>query len=227
VRGEEHIELARFITAYQRETHWVADVTPLLGLVEAGEKVTLRWDFAPSWNTQPTDTRMTLRWSSAGRGARPFEVVHLFGGGGFGSTYNTERPPVTVPIPEGVVHAELRTLVTGHGSAANQCAEFCAHVHTLEIGGKTFRRGFPEAGTPIGCVAEVSQGMTPNQGGTWWFGRGGWCPGAPVAPWVVDVTELVVPGQDAVIAYRGELGGRAPPDGSGDIVLDVSLVLYR
>lgn len=227
VRGEAQVELARFITAYQREAHWVADVTPLLGLVAAGETVSLRWDFAPPWNTQPTATWMTLRWSDSARGVRPSEVVHLFGGGAFGSTYNAERPPVTVRIPDGVRRAELRTIVTGHGSGANQCAEFCAHVHTLEVGGKTFRRGFPEASTPSGCVAQVVDGMTPNQGGTWWFGRGGWCPGAPVAPWVVDVSDLVVPGEDATITYRGELGGRDPPDGSGDIVLDVSLVLYR
>ncbi|MEZ4405159.1 MAG: peptide-N-glycosidase F-related protein [Polyangiales bacterium] len=57
-----------------------------------------------------------------------------------------------------------------------------------------FVRDFPEAQSPDGCANRVSEGVIPNQHGTWYFGRGGWCPGLDVAPWVVDVTSQARPG---------------------------------
>jgi hypothetical protein len=69
--------------------------------------------------------------------------------------------------------------------------------------------------------------MVPNQPGTWWFGRGGWCPGQQVEPWVVDVTTDVTPGQMAQITYRGLFNGATPPDASGNIVMTSYLVVYR
>ena len=47
----------------------------------------------------------------------------------------------------------------------------------------------------------------PNQYGTWWYGRGGWCPGKQVPVDLHDVTALVTPGQEARIAYRVERNG--------------------
>ena len=53
----------------------------------------------------------------------------------------------------------------------------------------------------LGCAAQVQDGVTPNQYGTWNYGRAGWCPGGAVAPWIVDVTAGLRPGMKAVIAY--------------------------
>ncbi len=64
-----------------------------------------------------------------------------------------------------------------------------------------------------GCIPTISRGMTPNQGGTWWFGRGGWCPGAPVEPWIIDVTAELTPGTTATFTYAGTLACRTTPDG--------------
>ena len=49
--------------------------------------------------------------------------------------------------------------------------------------------------------------MTPNQYGTWRFGRAGWCPGGAVTPAVLDVTRHVTPGLEAVVEYRALLRG--------------------
>lgn len=67
----------------------------------------------------------------------------------------------------------------------------------------------------------------PDQAGTWFFGRGGWCPGRHVDPWVVDLTQVVAPGGTATVSYRGLLGGTTPPDGSGNIDMASWLVVYR
>lgn len=46
----------------------------------------------------------------------------------------------------------------------------------------------------------------PNQYGSLPFGRAGWCPGLNVAPWVVDVTDALVSGENT-IAYEAYLDG--------------------
>lgn len=222
------VELGRFITAYHRETHWVADVSGLLPLLASGGQHAFRWSFAPEWNKQPTATRLSLRLSRKNKGVVPRQATYLFSGGAFGSTYNVDRLPVDVPIPAAAKKVELHVVVTGHGAGTNQCAEFCNHQHEITVNGQTHLIEFPEAGTEDECVPQVSHGMTPNQAGTWWFGRGGWCPGQQVNPRVIDVTAEVTPGQPATVAYRGLWKGvDPPPDGSGDINLTSYLVVHE
>ncbi|MFO0550019.1 MAG: peptide-N-glycosidase F-related protein [Polyangiaceae bacterium] len=221
-------EIARFITSYHRETHWVVDATPMLAFMQSGGAHHLRWDFAPSWNTQPTATKLSLRFSNKNVGVRPVAAIPLWAGGPFDSQYEVNHPAIDVPIPLTAKKVGLYTIVTGHGASTNQCSEFCNHQHELSVGGGTFLKEFPMAGTLDKCVPELEHGMVPNQGGTWWFGRGGWCPGQQVSPWVEDITELVTPGADATISYRGLYHNVAPPpDGSGDIALSSYLVIYE
>jgi hypothetical protein len=219
-------EIARFITSYHRETRWVVDASPMLALMKQGGKRRIRWDFAPEWNKQPTATRMVFRLSSRGKEARPSEATFLFSGGSFDPAYN-DRDPVVVPIPADAKKVEIYAILTGHGSDAFQCAEFCAHQHEFQVNGKSFSRKFKEAGSQEGCIPQVSNGMVPNQGGTWWFGRGGWCPGQQVEPWVIDVTAQVTPGQDATLTYQGAYGGGTPFQKMGDIRLSSYLVISR
>jgi len=224
--GTQLQEVARFITPYHREAHWVVDATPALALLAAAGSRQLRWDFAPEWNVQPTATWLSLRLSNHHKGTRPVATTLLFTGGDFGSSYN-DRAPVVVDIPATTKRAEVWTLVTGHGAGPNQCAEFCGHSHIIGVGASEYFKGFTEAGDNDGCIAAITRGMTPNQAGTWWFGRGGWCPGAPVEPWVIDVSNDIIPSTAATFTYRGQLGGRDPPDGSGNIMLTSYLVLYE
>lgn len=229
VRGEDdtNIELARFITSYHRETYWVVDASPMLGLLKDGGTRHFRWEFAPEWNVQPTATKLSLRFSNRGKGYRPTQVIPLWKGGPFNAAYNEAHPPMDVPIPQTATRVELVSLVTGHGAAQSQCSEFCNHQHELTIGETSFLKEFPEAGTEDLCVPQLEHGMVPNQGGTWWFGRGGWCPGQQVTPWIEDVSDLVTPGETATIRYRGLFDDTDPPDDSGDISLSSYLVVYE
>jgi hypothetical protein len=225
---EQRTELARFITSYHRETHWVVDVTPMLALLKDGGHRKFRWEFAPEWNTQPTATWLKLRFSNRGKGYRPDTVVSVATGGAFNAMYNAGRMPVMAEIPADARRVELYAVTTGHGAETNQCAEFCDHQHAYTVNGREHLQGFPEAQVPDGCVDMVDRGMTPNQYGTWWFGRGGWCPGMQVDPFVVDVSDEAPAGSTATVTYEGRFGGRAPPpDGSGNIALNAWLVIYR
>ena len=222
-----NVELGRFITSYHRETRWVSDVSPMLVHLKKGGKRTFRWEFAPPWNTQPTATKLSLRLSNKNKGYSPAEATFLYGGGAFNSMYNAANLPVDVPIPADAKHVELVAVITGHGAETSQCAEFCNHQHKFTVNGNEHLKAHPEASTQSGCVDQVDHGMVPNQGGTWWFGRGGWCPGQEVAPWIVDVTAQVTPGETATVEYEGLFKNVTPPDGAGNIVLTSYLVVYR
>jgi hypothetical protein len=222
------IELSRFITTYHREARWVADATPMLPHLLAGGTRNFRWSWAPSWNVQPTETRLQLRFSNQGKGMKPRAATLIATGGSFGSTYTDGREPVEVPIASGAKKVELWALTTGHGAATNSCAEFCNHQHEFSVDGSTHLQEFPGAATATGCIDQIENQMTPNQSGTWWYGRGGWCPGQVVMPWAVDVTGEVGTDGTASVGYRGLFDDTAPPpDGSGDILLNAWLVVYE
>ena len=223
----QRLELARFITTYHREAHFAADATPMLAALKAGGRRLFRWEYAPEWNKQPTATRVNLRFIRSARGVTPTQLVPLWTGGAFNAAYNANHPPIRVEIPADARRVELFAIITGHGAEQGQCAEFCDHRHVFTAGGRSFEKGHPEAGTERLCVDQIENGMTPNQYGTWWFGRGGWCPGQQVDPYVVDVTADAPPGQTVELTYRALFNGGEPPEGSGNIVLSSHLVVYR
>jgi len=227
--GETPVELARFITTYHREARWTVDASPALALLKDGGTRKFRWLWAPPWNTQPTRTFVRLRFRDADRGHRPTQAVPLwtYASRPFNASYSVDLPEHDVAIPAGAKRVELVAIITGHGAATEQCAEFCNHQHEFTVGGRAFRKDHESVGDQSGCVPELARGMTPNQGGTWWFGRGGWCPGQQVEPWVVDVTELATPGNPLHVSYRGLFEGSAPPDGAGDIHVNVRLVVWE
>jgi hypothetical protein len=69
-----------------------------------------------------------------------------------------------------------------------------AHLqHVFSINGASRALSFPTAGTEMGCTSDVLAGTTPNEHGTWFFGRGGWCNGRQVDPWWVACWCLVPP----------------------------------
>jgi len=223
-------ELARFITSYHRETHWVEDISPMLAQLApggAGGMRHFRWDFAPPWNTQPTATELSLRLLNKGSGLQVAQLVPLFTGGAFDATYDVGRSPITVQIPTDMKKAELWMLLTGHGNDMYGCAEFCDHQHEFTVNGTTFTVDFPMAATLAGCVSMEWNGMVPNQGGTWWTGRGGWCPGGQVDPHVFDVTTNVQAGSAATISYQGLFQNNPPMGTSANIDLVSYLVIYH
>ena len=225
--SETWTELSRWITTYHREGRYLVDATPALVHLAEGGTRRIKYSFAPSWNVQPTWTHLDFRFRDAGVGHRPTASTYLYGGGSFNSAYNDDREPVDVEIPAGAAKVELWSIITGHGMDAGNCAEFCNHQHEFTVDGEVFLKDWPAVGDDEGCADTVDSGTVPNQAGTWFFGRGGWCPGRQVDPWVVDVTDVVTAGGTATVSYRGLLGGSTPPDNSGSIHMNSWLVVYE
>lgn len=224
---ERRIEIARFITPYHREATYLVDATHALPWLAEGGDRKFRWEFAPSWNTQPTATKLTLRFSNQNRGVRPVATVELYGDRAFNENYNVDRPAIDVDIPANASRVELRSIITGHGGDTQNCAEFCNHQHEFLIDGRSYFREHPDIGNDRACEERVSEGVVPNQSGTWWFGRGGWCPGQHVTPWVEDLTDIATPGESVNVEYYGYLGGRTPPANAGNIRMSSWIVVYE
>lgn len=221
---------ARWVTTYHREGRWVTDVSAMMGLIASGGERRFRF-----YSQQPYVIDLDLRLLDRGKGVQATEAVPLWTGGGFDADYNDRHDPIELVVPSDVKRVELYALITGHGFGADtaNCAEFCDHQHMFVVNGETFEKTHPEAGSSQGCVEQIDRGTVPNQYGTWPYGRGGWCPGADVVPFVADVTEAVVPGTSALLDYYALMNGAEyVPEYTGggsmpNIYLSSWLVYYR
>lgn len=227
-------EVARWITPYWREGRWVTDISQMLPLIAQGGRRTFRWASKHQFDPRevPYYISLSLRLSNRGRGMRPSEVRTLWSGERerFDSTYDSRHPPQTVTVPAGVRKVELYSLITGHGAESGQCAEFCNHTHGFSVNGaapSVLR--FPDAQSFDGCALRVNEGVVPNQHGTWYFGRGGWCPGHDVRPHVIDITAQIRMGQSNTVTYTAGLNGHPLPAGRsyGTIQHTTYLVFWR
>jgi len=198
------LEIGRWITSYAREGRWVTDQSQMLALLKKGGKRRVHFNSQNAYVTS-----LDIRLSKKGKPAAPDSATYLFSGGAFDATYNDKYTPVTVNVPADAKKVELYAVITGHGWGAEvaDCAEFCAHEHHFTINGKDYVKTNPVAGVADGCAKQSSAGVVPNQFGTWFLGRGGWCPGLDVAPFVVDVTDQIMKGADNTITYKGLLDG--------------------
>ncbi|MBN1337211.1 MAG: hypothetical protein JXB39_14730 [Deltaproteobacteria bacterium] len=214
-------ELGRWITTYHREGRWVHDVSPLLPLLAQGGN--RRFAF---YSQQEYAVTLDLRLVRAGRSTRPTQVTHLFSGGHFGETYNDAYAPVLVDIPAGAKAVKLATVLSGHGmSSPGNCAEFCDTEHHFGVNGTDNLLSFPNAGSTWGCMETVGEGTVPNQYGTWWYGRGGWCPGREVPMTVTDVTAQVTPGTTATFTYQAFYRDEPYPGTGAEIRLEAWVVV--
>ncbi|MBI5527856.1 MAG: hypothetical protein HY897_16120 [Deltaproteobacteria bacterium] len=222
------VEIGRWITSYAREGRWLTDASQALAFLEGGGTRRLRFDASG----QKYAVTLELRLSNRGKGMRPGGAVFLFSGGAFDATYNDKYQPATVAVPADAKRVEIFAVITGHGFGVEKenCAEFCAHEHHFDVNGTKYVKTNPDAGSYTGCAENVPNGVVPNQYGTWFFGRGGWCPGYNVSPWVADVTSSAVVGGDNVITYRGLLYGAPyvpePSGGTSGFPANVNMTSY-
>lgn len=189
-------EIVRYITPYHRGHEWTVDVSDfrpwLRGTREVVQRcvtygegwvVTVTFDFCPGPAERYAESIVPL-WSGACVIGDP------------------DRPPSTfyepheVAIAPEVDAAAVRTVVTGHAMSPNtgNAAEFLPIWRTLTVNGASFRNH----------LWKTDNYLNPcrPQGGTWKYDRAGWAPGDVVAPWVVDVTDLVGPERTLSISYE-------------------------
>lgn len=217
------VEVTRWITTYHREGRWISDHSRALPLLSQGGKT--RFHYSPG---NATITTLKLRLYTAGDADRPTQLVPLFQGGGFNAGYNDGREPIDVAIPDSAARVEILAHITGHGfGTADNCAEFCNHVHHFFVGDEEYVHDQPWVDNYYGCAKQIDQGVIANQFGTWTIGRAGWCPGLDVKPFIADVTAATTPGEVATITYEGLYEDGTTPPPAGSIWMESWLVVYE
>lgn len=180
------------------------DSSPALAMLKEGGDREIRFQSSYSYGNT-----LTFHLSNQGKSGQAQQMIPLFTGGSFNENYNSAYEPVEVDVPADATRVELYAVISGHGWGAEveNCAEFCNHTHHFTVNGTEFIKEHPEAGMATGCIDQIPQGTVPNQFGTWPYGRGGWCPGKQVDPWIVDITAAVTAGQPNTISYQGLFNG--------------------
>jgi hypothetical protein len=221
-------EVFRWITPYARagERQWVIDTTPMLGLVQAGG--TQHFRFGMRWNMNPSTWDIRFRLRNSGRGMASKTVLPAFvGNDGFNDDYN-DWPTFEFTPPLSTSKVELVALISGHGQATGNCAEWCNHQHVFTVNGSAMHmREFPGQVIDLRCAEAVDVGVVPGQFGNWTPGRAGWCPGQQIDPWIVDITDEVTLGQPNTIDYVGLFGGQPVTGDRGRILLSTYVVYYE
>jgi hypothetical protein len=220
------MEIGRWITTYHREGRWVHDVSGLLPLIAGGGE--RRFAFSTS---QVYELELEIRLSNQGKEVVPDETIQLFSGNyTFDEVYNDNYSPIALTVPADAVKVELATVITGHGmSNPGNCAEFCNTDHHFYVNSIDNVQDFPMAGNLLGCQDQIPDGTVPNQYGTWWYGRGGWCPGKHVPLVMTDVTDQVNLGEENTFEYEGYYMGMVYTNGDNwrNIRVDSWLVISR
>ncbi len=216
-------EFGRWITTYHREGRWVHDASGLLPLIAEGG--TRRFAFETS---QIYEVKLDIRLSNQSKPARADQSIYLFSGGPFDNDYNDKYDPIDIWIPADAAKVELATVITGHGmSDGSNCAEFCNTTHHFFVNGSENMIDFPFIGNNAGCMDQTAQGTVPNQYGTWWYGRSGWCPGKEVPVLMTDITAQVTLGDDNTFEYEGNYEGGPFNEGGAKIRMRSWVVISK
>jgi hypothetical protein len=205
VGDTEMTEIARIVTPYDitggggpGTCTWEINVSPYKTLL-TGE-VTLR-NYIESWigGTRGWLATLDFAFIEGEREYEPYRVANLWQAGH--ATYgDPDNPvdaafqPMTIPTDPATAKIKVRVLASGHGQGnTDNCAEFCRKEHSLIAGGDTYSHNL--------WRTDCSVNPCSPQGGTWTFARAGWCPGADVKPWNVDITSSFTPGQPITLDY--------------------------
>ncbi|MEO5930457.1 MAG: peptide-N-glycosidase F-related protein [Candidatus Kapaibacterium sp.] len=200
----EEFEMGRLITPYGQwfpqgqEFIWTFDVTDYAYLLHDSVDIRSFYDGYSQGSLFTLDFEMV-----EGTPAKDvFRIENLYDGyfayGNPNDPIENHLPPKTVTIDPASTSTSLKITTTGHGFGGTEnAAEFSNKTHSVDVNGT-------QRFTQHLWRDDCGQNPVYPQAGTWYFQRGGWCPGSDVRPNVYDLTPFVTPGKPAVIDYNME-----------------------
>ena len=197
----EYLELARYITPYHLEMCEYIDITAL-GPLLTGHTTLVSW--IDTWvgpgHSSGEGWRITYDFVFyPGTPRTPVEVLNVWGRrtvsiGDPNNPIEGQVEPVPIAIPADVTRVEARLITTGHafGNTEN-CAEFCILRQDISVGDQQL--------SVLPWRTDCEYNPHSPQAGTWTYDRNGWCPGAVVVGDMVNLTDLVTPGETSLIDF--------------------------
>ncbi len=200
-------EIARWITPFDRQPHHLTDISPFISSLYPGGQKLIKFQESGWPNSKLT---LKLRLHEELAQDTPKEIYPIWNGTvHFNPDYNDNRPPTVFEVPANATKVEFVTYITGHGwgsAGCFNCCEFCnsRHIFTVNGGVYEFERDHPTASSSDHCMQPemITQGVIPNQYGTWGYGRAGWCPGMDVDPYITEITDFINLGEENIIDYE-------------------------
>ncbi|MBR6244696.1 hypothetical protein IKR20_03890 [bacterium] len=230
--GEDEcsIEIGRWITTYGRSGRWLTDISPLIPLLSGRENARLRLTVDGDNYVNNLDFLYI-----SDEMEQPSEIIRLYHQTEqFTEEYNDKFGTLNFELTD-VKKAKIYAFITGHGNGSEKanCAEFCPFESIFSVNGEDFQFDFANAGTSKGCYKKVSDGVVPNQYGSWPYGRAGWCPGLDAKLIEFDVTGSLVSGENT-FGYSALLDGKTyspvvtdPSGYRAEIYLSSYLVIWK
>ena len=185
--GGDTLEIARFITPYANagaprtpwtwKQHYVYDVTNYAMLLH--DSAALRINYSGYSGGFTANVRFMFIEGTPDRNVLAIKKLWT-GYFAYGDTTHHDSNNINVhfPVrydtaPPTTHYGELKFTVTGHGSDANYCNEFCAHNYYVYMNGGVIDSYM---------IWRDNCGMNElyPQSGTWIYQRANWCPGAMV-----------------------------------------------
>jgi len=233
-------EFGRWINAFQRRVgRWLTPAPFMPLLYPAGGNGTCSFTVSIG-NGDPWLSTLRLRFNPAGgviglsQPSVVFPLVYPNSGTGFSGPKYNENRTVAFSMPKGTTKAAIAAIITGHGGC-----EFAPTSHHFVVNGHQefntsngeYTDRFMEAGTQFGCADKTSRGAVPNEHGTWYYGRNGWCDGQDVKPLVWDITSATTATGAQSLRYYGlsyaDTNPKKPDDaGCGGNIQMASYLLF-
>jgi len=239
--GGDPSELGRWITTFRRRVgRWRTDATSLFPMIwgqennEGGERTC---SFQIQTESEPWRSTLNLLLSRDDEkdGAFPTrveEVVYPNTQVNFDSRLYNENRTYTFSVDSDTTkRVTLRALITGHGNC-----EFLptSHWWSLNGGDKSYDSSdvqydnYMEAGMDFGCADRSHEGAVPNEHGTWYYGRNGWCDGMQVEPLEFDITKDIMEGENVLeygaFSYDVGGGGKSVEGCGGYMLMSTKLI---
>lgn len=242
--GSNCYEIAKWITPFDRQPHSLTDISPFLSILRSNENEQKILKFQESgWPNSLLTIKLRL-YNGVNENGYAQAIYPLWNNTvQFNPDYEENRPAQVFSVPSNATKVEFVSYISGHGwgsAGCFNCCEFCNSRHVFSINGGVyeFNQSFPNASSNTHCMDPgtiQTTGVIPNQYGTWGYGRAGWCPGRDVKPYIMDITEHIITGDDNVIDYNAcRVSGNScvsPPTCAGDgycpeIAMSSYIIIY-
>jgi len=207
----DEYEIGRFITPYGSwfregwDYVWTFDVTDYAFLLRDSVEIRATYDGYTQGSLFSLD--FDLIPGTPPRDVRSIDIVYngYFRYGDPADPIEDKLGPRRVGIARNEGNTTLRLITSGHGfGGTDDAAEFSHKIHAIEIDGT------PRFTQDL-WRADCGQNPVYPQAGTWYFLRGGWCPGSQVFPFDYDMTPHVVPGDSVTVDYNMQAYVNADP----------------